>query len=204
MHMPRLFVVMGLFMGAVVSACGGVSQTGGPTPAEQAVARIGEESAQALIQRLVGQLTTALEQQGPVQAFEFCTLQAQPLTATVQQELAPGIQVKRTSLKWRNPLNAPDPYEVEALLYFQQALEQQGSLPANYIQRVSANEFRYYKPMMMADFCLSCHGDPATFDPVLQQQLQANYPGDLAVGYATGDYRGVVRVSIPADQISSQ
>ncbi len=197
MRIPRLCMVMGLFVLAFVSACSGTPQVSGPTPTEQEVARIGEESAQVLIKRLIGQLTTALEEQGPVQAFEFCTLQAQPLTATVQQELGPERQVKRTSLQWRNPVNAPDAYEVQALLYFQDALAQQGTLPENYVQRVSANEFRYYKPLVMADWCLSCHGDPATFDPALQQKLQASYPGDLAVGYAEGDFRGVVRVTVP-------
>lgn len=197
MRVPRYFVVIGLFVVAFVSACGGTAQVSGPSPAEQEVARVGEEAAQALIKQLVGQLTTALEQQGPVQAFEFCTLQAQPLTATVQQELGSELQVKRTSLQWRNPVNAPDAYEVQALLYFQNALAQQGTLPANYVQQISANEFRYYKPMVMADWCLSCHGDPATFDPALQQKLQASYPGDLAVGYAEGDFRGVVRVTVP-------
>ena len=175
-----------------------------PRPArvvdETKVAEIGESAAMTLIQGLIGRLTAALDQ-GTVAAFEFCALEAQSLTAKIQQDLGSELQVKRTSFQYRNPLNAPDEYEAAALQYFQDALAERGTLPASYMQMVSANEYRYYKPMAMAAMCLNCHGDPASFEPALQQQLQAVYPEDKAVGYKEGDFRGVVRVSIPASLV---
>lgn len=175
-----------------------------PRPArvvdEAKVAEIGESAAMTLIQGLIGRLTAALDQ-GTVAAFEFCALEAQSLTATIEQELDSGLRVKRTSFQYRNPLNAPDAYETAALQYFQDALAERGTLPPSYIQIVSVSEYRYYKPMVMAAMCLNCHGDPASFDPALQQQIQAAYPEDKAVGYQEGDFRGVVRVSIPASLV---
>jgi hypothetical protein len=44
---------------------------------------------------------------------------------------------------------------------------------------------------------LNCHGDPAQFSPELQQTLNERYPNDRAVGFEAGDFRGVVRVTIP-------
>ena len=35
-------------------------------------------------------------------------------------------------------------------------------------------------------------------------KLEATYPGDLAVGYDVGDFRGVVRVSVPESEIRSE
>jgi hypothetical protein len=36
-------------------------------------------------------------------------------------------------------------------------------------------------------------------DPGVRRVLSERYPEDLATGYEAGDFRGVVRVSIPAE-----
>lgn len=174
-------------------------QSGNATPAQQEqIRQIGAESAKALTDRLIGQLNQALAQGGRSYALDFCASQAQAQTALVERDLGRGIEIKRTTLHYRNAANAPDSYEKEALRYFQDALASQGQLPADYIQFVPPATYRYYKPLAMASMCLQCHGDAAGFDEEFRQQLQARYPGDRATGYQEGDFRGVIRVSVPA------
>jgi hypothetical protein len=164
---------------------------------ERQTQHIGEEAAVTLGRALMSRVQAAAQEGGPVYAMDFCSLRAQDLTGEIEDTLRPGMQVKRTSFRYRNPLNAPDPYEEEALRYFEQAMAEQGSLPDNYVQFVHANEYRYYKPIVVQEFCLNCHGDPETFPAELRQVLNERYPNDNAVNYQEGDFRGVIRVSVP-------
>lgn len=182
----------------VVSACA-ESQSGIPQEYVEQVKTIGEPAATTLAQGLAERVMAALGQ-GSAAAMDFCATEAQPLTREIQRELGRGLAVKRTSFQYRNPQNAPDMYEAMALRYFQDKLTEEGKLPEYYIQLVNHNEYRYYKPLVVADWCLQCHGDPTQFDPAVQQKLSELYPNDKAVGYAEGDFRGVVRVSIPTTQ----
>ena len=168
----------------------GVSQVAGPAAAE-------------LLRTLVGRLSGALEQGGPVGAIEFCSTEAIPLTGMVQSGLEEGLGLKRTSFRYRNPQNAPDQAEEAALLYFEKAIQAGGSVPSSYVQRVSEGEFRYYQPLFLGEMCLQCHGEPESWDPTVRDLLQEKYPGDLANGYAAGDFRGVVRVSVPASMVAA-
>jgi hypothetical protein len=41
---------------------------------------------------------------------------------------------------------------------------------------------RYYKPLVIQEVCLKCHGDPAAFSPELTTALRELYPTDQATG----------------------
>ncbi len=167
---------------------------------EQQVIEIGESSAMTLIKDIKGNLQNAMEEGGAVHAVEFCNEQALPLTDQVQENLARGLEIKRSSLKYRNPANAPDALEEEALRYFEQMLKENGQLPQYYSQEIAeTGEHRYYKPLQAGDLCLTCHGQE--IDPAIQEVLAKHYPDDQAVGYQEGDFRGLVRVSIPAESL---
>ena len=101
----------------------------------------------------------------------------------------------------RNPDNAPDDAEEAALRYFEDAQLAGGSLPPSYVQRASDTEYRYYKPLFVGEPCLQCHGDADVLDPAVTTALVERYPTDLATGYAAGDLRGVVRVSVPVERV---
>jgi hypothetical protein len=164
------------------------------------VVEVGEPAVGALMRTLVGQLTGALEEGGVVHAMDFCATEAVPLTRMVQADLEGNLSLKRTSFRYRNPDNAPDRAEEEALRYFEEAARA-GSAPSSYVQRASDDEYRYYQPLFVGDFCLQCHGDPEMMEPGVMETLQDRYPGDLATGYQAGDFRGVVRLSIPATMV---
>lgn len=162
------------------------------------VAEIGGAAAGELMRTLVGRLTAAMQEGGPANAVEFCSTEAIPLTRMVEIGLEGELKLKRTSFRYRNPANAPDEAEAEALRFFEDHMVSGGEVPSRYVQRVSETELRYYQPLFVGEVCLQCHGERESLSPEVMERLQENYPEDLATGYEAGDLRGVVRVTIPA------
>ncbi len=169
---------------------------------EARVSAIGQESAQLLAVGLVTDLSAAIEEGGLAHAVDFCSSEAVRITAEIQHRLGQGMVIKRTTFKYRNPANAPDDLEAAALHYFAGKLQEKDSLPSHYVQRASSAEFRYYQPLVVSQLCLQCHGDPGQIDAAVMRQLKERYPNDLATGYAGGDLRGLIRVSIPAQLVA--
>ena len=159
---------------------------------------IGEEAALALADELFGQLSAELEARGPVGALEFCSAEALPATGRVAAALADGLDIKRTTFLYRNPENEPDEEENDVLKYFERAYVLETNPPDYLVQKVSDREYRYYKPLVVVPPCLACHGDPDQMAPELTAKLAELYPEDHATGYEAGNFRGVIRVSIPA------
>jgi len=166
---------------------------------EKEVVEIGQKASKTLLKTLVGELKKAMKEGGPLKAVEVCSKKALKLTEEVSKK--EGVQIKRTTFKYRNPKNAPDKYEKEALEYFEKSLKEKGQLPKYYVQKVSENEYRYYMPLKIKNICLTCHGDPAHMDKKLLEKINKLYPNDKAKGYKPGDFRGVIRVSITKEAI---
>jgi len=170
---------------------------------QQSVLGLGSSSAAALMINLKSHLQEAIQGNDLVSALEFCTLEALPLTESVQSELPAGVKLKRTSLKFRNPKNAPDSIDFDILEHFAGILAEIGELPKHYIQYVETDkEYRYYQPLTTGKLCLNCHGHPDQMDWDVVASLRENYPQDLAVGYQEGEFRGLIRVSIPENLVS--
>jgi hypothetical protein len=110
--------------------------------------------------------------------------------------------VKRTSLRLLNAANAPDAAEQQVLQHIEQQLARGESPPGTLMQKISAPngavEWRVYRPLAVLPVCLACHGDPATQSPALQTLLREHAPSNAAVGYAAGDWRGLLRVTVAA------
>jgi hypothetical protein len=175
------------------------------TPEEEEwVSTVGHGAADSLTQGLVARLLAAIEEGGPASAVDVCSNEALQLTEEIQQQIGAGIELKRTSFKYRNLANAPDTLEGAAIRHFEDALENNRELPPYYVQQVASDTFRYYQPLVVNQLCLQCHGTAATIPPGVQEQLTARYPDDMAVGYSLGDLRGVIRVSIPASLFDAQ
>jgi hypothetical protein len=152
--------------------------------------------AQGLAQRLQAQLAET----GAAGALDFCSRTALVLTDSLTAD-QPGVSVKRTSTRIRNPRNEPDRHEQLALAWFDSMRAVSGTLPAAYVQPVSAAEARFYRPLIIAPFCTQCHGPAEKLDPRVRAALQERYPNDRAIGYQEGDLRGVIRVSLPRPQL---
>ncbi len=54
----------------------------------------------------------------------------------------------------------------------------------------------FFKPIIMQPMCLNCHGKSDRFfhQPTLQR-IQQIYPGDLAIDYEEGDFRGLWHIT---------
>lgn len=189
-------MVAGLLLGCTTTQTAVV-----PQEKEPKIKEVGEAASMNLLKTLKGELIEAMKQGGPDQAVEVCSKKAMVLTKQIESDT--GYNIKRTTFKYRNPANKPDKYEEEALKYFEESFKA-GKNPAYYVQAIKENDkitYRYYKPLKVEGVCLTCHGDPSLMDQNLLTKIRSLYPTDLAVGYKEGDFRGVVRVSIPEDKL---
>lgn len=147
------------------------------------------EIIQTFASRLQNELQQAMAQGGPVNAIDVCKVHAPQIAAELSTD---GWLVRRTSLKVRNPLNAPDEFEREILEDFQQKKADGWAVEklAYYKMKEYGNttEFRYMKAIPTQQICLTCHGENIPAE--VRAKLDATYPSDEARGYQEGDIRG--------------
>ncbi len=125
-----------------------------------------------------------------VKALEFCSNKAEEITKEVNSKLPEGASVRRTALKTRNPKNAPDIIDQGVMEVFEiNAIEKKLS-PTNIVKIDDGNYTRYYKPLLIQDACLKCHGEKVSDD--LKAKINEKYPNDKALGFKNGDFRGVI------------
>ncbi|WP_018291252.1 DUF3365 domain-containing protein [Verrucomicrobium sp. 3C] len=174
-----------------------------PTLAESdRVRAIAQPVARTLLRTIREELTHALAKGGPVDAISVCQIQAPALTQQVRDEARPSgavFSLKRTSNRLRNPADAPDPAERQALQIYLEAESRHEPLPPDLLQKVETagkTTYRYYQPIRVAALCLSCHADPAALSSDVKALLRERYPQDQAVGYRDGDFRGLVVVGL--------
>ena len=151
------------------------------------------EQARDIIKTFSTRLQTALQQAmangGPVNAIDVCKVKAPAIAAELSTD---GWVVRRTSLKVRNPLNAPDNFERKTLQDFADKKASGWDIEnlAYYKMREygDTSEFRYMKAIPTKAICLTCHGEDIPAD--VRQKLNTAYPDDQARGYQEGDIRG--------------
>lgn len=170
----------------------------GAAPPAEAVERA-RLAANGLGKELQTRLFAALDSGGPERAIGFCADSAQAWTARHARE---GVYVRRVSLRVRNPRNAPDAAETRELQRLD-SLHQAGALPSEVIRttrNVSGESVvEYLRPIIVQERCLACHGDRESMQPAVRSILDARYPTDAAIGYRTGDLRGVLSVRVPLE-----
>jgi hypothetical protein len=164
-----------------------------------AVVALGSQAAEKLAATLVSRLQAEVTERGPAGAVGFCSIEGLPLTANVSRET--GFAIKRTSSRVRNPANTPDSLERVALDEFEAAAGSGDALPEDLVQRTPDGDYRYYRPLRVQPFCLQCHGRQTELGEGVAGVLAEQYPDDEATGYRTGDFRGLIRVSVPSSAL---
>ncbi|MDH3283214.1 MAG: DUF3365 domain-containing protein [Acidobacteriota bacterium] len=159
-----------------------------------------ERAADELAGTLISRLTDALHDEGAVPALTVCSEVAQELTSEIGEEH--GLAIRRTSLRTRNPLNAPDPYERRWLEQEEARFGANPELhptPTTVIVETPSGgwELRYVRPLFLAELCVQCHGAPERLAEGIPEALARLYPEDRATGFAPGDLRGVISVRVP-------
>ena len=157
------------------------------------------EQSRALVksfgQNLQTELKGALADGGPAHAITVCKDRAPQIASELSR--ASGAKVGRTSLRYRNPANAPEPWQSGALRNFEsQADSLAADAPLEYFDVGRDGSARYMRAIPTGGVCLACHG--AAVVDGLQERLEVDYPHDLAVGYALGDIRGAFSVTWPS------
>lgn len=148
---------------------------------------------------LVTELQAAMKAGGPVNAIEVCNKKAVEIAANISAKH--GWKVGRTSLKYRNPKNAPDAWETRVMQSFEKrkaAGEDPTKLEHFEVVSQDGNQaFRYMKALPIPEGapCLACHGEK--LDPAVAARLKTLYPQDRATGFKTGDLRGAVTITQP-------
>jgi hypothetical protein len=158
-----------------------------PKPEPPAEAKQARAIVARFAEKLKKELTAGLEKGGP-EAIEICHTRAPEIA---NELAADGWTVGRTSLKLRNPDNAPDAWERRVLEELD-AQQKAGADPASLErwQIAETNEgrvFRYMKAIPTAPMCLTCHGHPAG---EIAAALVRLYPKDAARGHLPDDLRG--------------
>ncbi len=162
----------------------------------ESVVKTGQEVSATVLKTLGKNLKKHMKAGGPMAAAEFCSTKAYVLTADVDNQYGKDVQVKRISLKERNPANQAEGEE-KAILESLDTLQKNGVvLPPYLVERVNKDTYKFYKPLMInKQVCLKCHGDIGK-NQKLSQFLEKTYPHDKATGYRMGDLRGAVVVTI--------
>ena len=146
------------------------------------------------------ELSAAMKPDGAVGALQACNVEAVPIAQTISTE--EGLIVGRTSLKTRNPANAPDDWEIGVLTSFEvrkKAGEKAADLESWTVATDDAGHrtFRYMKAVPTMPMCLQCHGRRLS-DEVAAKVAEL-YPEDQATGFVAGDIRGAFTVRLPID-----
>lgn len=148
---------------------------------------------QEFMGQLKGELESAMKAGGPVNAIKVCNEKAPAIAAALSEKH--GWKVARTSLKTRNPANAPDAWESKVLNDFE-ARKANGEdvIPMAYFEAVDG-DFRFMKAIPTGEVCLKCHGSEIA--PPVKAKLQELYPNDMATGFQLGDIRGAFTITQP-------
>ena len=184
-----------LVLGTVLVASTALAQQQSAVPSEVVASR---EAAQKFGATLKEALQQALQSGGPVNGIAVCHEKAGQIAADLGQKQ--GMLIGRTSLKIRNPANAPDNWELAVLKQFE-ARKAQGE-PADKLEFFAVIDddqgqktFRYMKAIPTAALCLNCHGEHLS--PEVDAKLKELYPADQARGFKEGDLRGAFTLAKP-------
>jgi hypothetical protein len=161
------------------------------------------EQARAIAAQVLGETKSVLESalQGgqPVAALQVCAAVAQNIARQHERE---GWRVRRVSDRVRNPADTPNVDELAVLRAWQDAKRAGRLSAATEHQTIVTERGRrylfYMRPIFIAGpVCLQCHGAPDKLGPGVADALERLYPQDQATGYAVGDLRGAISVTIP-------
>ncbi len=106
------------------------------------------------------------------------------------------IDFSRTAITVRNPANSPDAWETRQMELFN-LLADSGQDPetfevAEIVQEGNEKVFRWMRPTVMSEACMTCHGE--TVSERIKLLLGQEFPLDDALGYSEGQLGGAYSV----------
>ncbi len=152
-----------------------------------------------MVPKLLEVLQEEIDKGGHAQAISVCREKAPEMAKNLSAQL--GWQIRRVSLKNRNPKAVPDAWERQVLEDFERRLAS-GEKPTGIDHGAIVEEggqkfYRYMKALPTQDLCLNCHGTPERLAPGVADKLKELYPEDKAVGYGPAEIRGAITAKKP-------
>ena len=146
-------------------------------------------------EQLLGTVRQAIADGGPTAAVQACQALAPQIASEHSQH---AWQMGRTSLKVRNPDNAPDAWERTVLERFASAAK--AGTPIKELRHGEEvdGQYRYMQAIAVGEPCLVCHG--TTIKVEVQEAIDQYYPQDQARGYQLGELRGAFTLTRPITQ----
>lgn len=200
--MPRAMLLSLAAFALVVSACSRTDDPYADKPAEappqvvQAAEARAERAADHLARALIEELQRAIAEGGYAHALQVCRDAAESIRTEVSA--GEGVDVRRTSLRVRNPANAPDAWERATLQSWAQAAAVPAPVSA-VVESAGSIELRWMRPITLIDLCVNCHGPPDRLAPGVPEALARSYPYDEATGFLAGELRGAFSVRVPLE-----
>ncbi|PHQ24182.1 hypothetical protein CLH62_14725 [Marinobacter guineae] len=160
-------------------------------PTEELVAQ-----ARSMVKAFGGSLKQALQaaikEGGLTNGIGVCNTVAPEIAANNSDE---EWTISRTSLKVRNPENAPtDWQEIQLLAMDKQPVKNGKPVEVWQVSEASGQPaFQYMSAIPTQKLCLGCHGK--SIDPAVKARLAELYPEDKATGFSEGDLRGAFVVT---------
>ncbi|MBI2472469.1 MAG: DUF3365 domain-containing protein [Planctomycetes bacterium] len=107
-------------------------------------------------------------------------------------------KMKQTSLKYRNPNNKPDAWEIQQLERFESNPDLKDFSETTKLEDGS-KVFRLMVPLKIEEACMKCHGDPANSSTKDGKDIA----GRQMENYKVGDIRGGISVIAPLATINA-
>jgi len=150
---------------------------------EQAIARFGAE--------MMAALTHAVTENGPAGALSVCNVVAPDIAVAHARE---GWFLSRITKLPRNESNRASTDQEKILERF--ATDSDLNFVAQWDDPETKEKFFYYKPIVMKEICVNCHGEKSKLGDGVAEKLAELYPSDEATGYKVGDLRGMFAVEV--------
>jgi hypothetical protein len=185
---------------AIMSALPLAAQAQGTPAADAAWVEEARKLSMALPPKLVAVLQEEIAKVGHEGAIGVCRDQAPAMARKASEQS--GWNVRRVSLRNRNPKAVPDAWERAALEDFDRraaAKEPPARLErAEVVQENGVAVQRYMRALPTLELCTNCHGAADKLSPAVAAKLAELYPQDRATGYQVGDIRGAMTLRRPA------
>lgn len=179
--MKTLFLSIAVFTGLAFRS---ISEQ---TPEE--IRQKGDKITAVTGQTLSKSVMNAMSKGGISEAVRFCNVAAYPLTDSLAK--ANQVSIKRTAIRWRNAKNKPSKQEKQLFAAFELE-KQQGKISEAKIIKQKNGDWLYAKPIILQAQCQVCHGKLGeTLLADNYKTIQKYYPKDKAIGFSTGDIRGM-------------
>jgi len=113
-----------------------------------------------------------------------------------------GLKFKVPKVSPRNPKNAPDKLDLQALETLRKMDVKKGkSTPEHIIHDTEGNQLRYYKAVRLSQMCELCHGDPATSMEKWGNDEGLDPTGVKMENWRAGELHGAFEIFLPTGPI---